>query len=383
MKKIRLLLALFAASIGSLQGAWAERVAPTFPEAQTLESGKTYYLYNVGSGKFIYRSDSYVMANAATNTGIVITDKGDGTYTMQFSDNNYYIWTSSYEMKTQSGVDSDVYFRIVETEGGYTIQRNKNYDATNYVGNNSDYYVYANLTSGNIVWQLFDAEGAEAVLHYRAKKALYDALEAAEVNYAWAIADFEAVYANEASTTAELNTAATALNKRLSMSNGYQAPWWNERPIVFYTADGSFGQSGDYTWALPNNSYTSGTSFYRYLRNSGQTSAISATVLIEEPSTLIYSLSNDPTSLDVYVDGEMIRHFGDEQCNHYPYADNNPYTPFLHRAITWPTYYYVDPNSSRMARLFLCLFAEHRRNGNSTNHSESFRARKSGHRGAV
>ena len=178
MKKIRLLLALFAASIGSLQGAWA-RTAPTFPEAQTLESGKTYYLYNVGSDRFLYRSDSYVRADATTRTGIVITDKEDGTYTMQFSDNNYYIWKSSSDMQTQSRIDADVYFRIAEVENGYTIQRNRNYDETNFVANNSSYYVYANQTNGNIVWQLFDAEGVEAVLHYKAKKALYDALEAA------------------------------------------------------------------------------------------------------------------------------------------------------------------------------------------------------------
>lgn len=341
--KLRTLLTLAIASLCSWQGAWADRVAPTFPEPTTLVSGNTYYLYNVGSQKFVYRSDSYVRANATTRTGIIITDKEDGTYTMQFSDNNTYIWTSSSDMKTQSSVDADVYFRFAEVEGGYTIQRNRNYDETNYVANNSDYYVYANQTSGNIVWQLFDQDGAEAVVHYKAKKALYDALEAA-VGYEFATADYEAVYANEASTTAELNAAATALNKSLSMSNGYKAPWWNERPILFYTADGSFGQNEYDTWRLPNysdNAYRSGTSFYRYLRNSGQTSSISATVMIEEPSTLVYSLSDNPTSIDVYIDGELVQHFGDEQCNHYPSVSNDTYarfflelSPGLH-TITW------------------------------------------------
>lgn len=339
MKSIKKLLAIIVASVCSIQGMWAERVAPTFPEAQTLESGGTYYLYNVGSQKFIYRSDSYVRANATAKTGVIITDKGDGTYTMQFSDNNYYIWTSSSDMKTQSGIDADVYFRIAEVEGGYTIQRNRNYDATNYVGNNSDYYVYANLTSGNIVWQVFDAEGAEAVLHYKAKKALYDALVAAEVNYAWAIADFEAIYENEASTTAELNTAATALNKRLSMSNGYKAPWWNERPIVFYTADGNFGQSYSDTWALPDNSYTSGTYFHRQIPN-GESRSISATVLVTEPSTLVYSLSGDNGGgVVVYVDDIRVRTLIDQQYSEYP--SNKTYTrsfeelePGLH-TITW------------------------------------------------
>ena len=70
---------------------------------------------------------------------------------MQFSDNNYYIWTSSSDMQTQSRIDADVYFRIAEVENGYTIQRNRTYDETNFVANNSSYYVYANQTNGNIV----------------------------------------------------------------------------------------------------------------------------------------------------------------------------------------------------------------------------------------
>jgi len=333
MKHLRLLLALIVASLCSWQGAWAERVAPTFPEAQTLESGNTYYLYNVGSQKFMYRSDSYVRANATARTGIIITDKEDGTYTMQFSDNNYYIWTSSSDMKTQSGVDADVYFRFAEVEGGYTIQRNRNYDETNYVANNSDYYVYADQTSGNIVWQLFDAE---AVVHYKAKKALYDALEAA-VGYEFATADYEAIYANEASTTAELNAAATALNKSLSMSKGYKAPWWNERPILFYTADGSFGQNEYYTWALPYNSYTSGTYFYRRIDN-GQSRSISATVLVEEPSTLVYGTDGGQGHLVVSVDGVQ-KDLDNAQYRTYPSSKTHTrffeeLEPGLH-TITW------------------------------------------------
>ena len=344
MKKIRLLLSLIVASICSVQGAWA-RTAPTFPEAQTLESGKAYYLYNVGTKKFIYQQYSgvyrYVNASETSKTSVLLTAHDNGYYTMQFTDNGLYLYDYDQLLRTNNSPSGDyTYFRIAETEGGYTIQRNYKYDATLFVGiENGSSSVYSNYTSGNIVWQLFDEAGADAVLHYWAKKALYDALETAEVNYAWAIADFEAIYENEASTTAELNAAATALNKRLSMSNGYQAPWWNERPILFYTADGNFGQWGDYTWALPNNSYTSGSYFHRYLRNSGETSSISATVLIEEPSTLVYSLANDPTSLDVYVDDELVRHLSDNQCNHYP--SEKTYTRFfeklspgLHK-ITW------------------------------------------------
>ncbi len=53
MKKFNFLVSLFVAIVCSVGIARAaERVAPTFPEAKTLESGKTYYLYNVGSQGF-------------------------------------------------------------------------------------------------------------------------------------------------------------------------------------------------------------------------------------------------------------------------------------------------------------------------------------------
>lgn len=307
MKKIGLLLALIAVSIGALQGAWA-RTAPTFPESKTLESGQTYYLYNVGSGKFAYRytSYNYARADVTSKTSVIITAQDNGYYTLQFSDNNYYWYmssTSTTEMNCSNNPSTSYrYFRIAETEGGYTIQRNYSYDETQFVGVSGN-YIYSNLAStNNVVWQLFDEEGAEAVIHYYAKKNLYDVLEAAEANYAWAIADYEAIYENEASTTEELNAAATALNKSLGMTQGYQAPWWNERPIVFYTADGNFGQGDSYTWALPNNNNTSGKYFQRRI-GSGGSSSISATVLVEEPSTLVYATDGSEGQLVVTVDG--------------------------------------------------------------------------------
>ena len=303
MKKIRLLLAVIAASIGSLQGAWAERVAPTFPEAQTLESGNTYYLYNVGSERFIYRDGSDERGSVTSRSSVYITDLGDGTYTIQYSSNNYYFYAYNERMENSSGPSTNYRrFRIAETEGGYHIQRNNNYDATQFVVDDPNcYYIRTDHTSGNIVWQLLKVDETD---YYLAKKALYDALESA-TGYEFATADYEAIYANEASTTAELNAAATALNKRLSMSNGYKAPWWNERPIVFYTADGNFGQSESYTWALPNNSYTSGSYFSKRI-NGGKSSSISATVNVEEPSTLVYGLYGGDW-VTVSVDGTEVR----------------------------------------------------------------------------
>ena len=362
MKNIRILLTLLVVSMCAMQGALAERVAPVFPsdQAKTLESGQMYYLYNVGSGNFVYRHTSfgYARANSSTMTGVIITEESEGIYTLQFSDNNYYWYmgsASSSEMSVLNYKNDGCFFRIAATENGYSIQRNLGYDPTHFVGNNSDFYVYANLTSGNIVWQLYDAEGAETILRYKAKKALYDALEAA-TGYEFAIAEYEGIYENEASTNSELNAAATALNKSLSMSNGYQAPWWNERPILFYTADGSFGQNYDYTWALPNNRYTTGTYFYREIDGNGQ-SSISATVLVEEPSTLVYGLSGSGGDwFKVYVDGVEVRSLSNMQYRQYP--SNKTYTRFfeelepglhtitwtasINSTSTWVSYYLYD-----------------------------------------
>ncbi|MBR0037685.1 MAG: leucine-rich repeat protein [Bacteroidales bacterium] len=342
MKKLNLLLAIFAVSIGAVQDLTA-RTAPTLPEAQTLESGQTYYLYNVGSKKFVYHYSSYARTSETARTGVIITAL-DGNYTLQFSDNNYYLYessTGSSEMSCSSNPSASYrYFRIAETEGGYTIQRNYSYNETHFVGNNSSYYVYANQTSGNIVWQLFDEEGAQAMIHYNAKKALYDALEdAVGYGYEFAIADYDAIYVNEASTTDELNAAATALNKALNMSQGYKAPWWNERPIQFYTADGSFGQNYSYTWALPDNSYTSGRYFHRYLYD-GESSSISAKVLVKEPSTLVYATDGySGGNVKVEVDGVQVRSLSGSQ--YYQSPSTKTYTrhfeelePGLH-TITW------------------------------------------------
>ena len=271
------------------------RSAPVMPSAQTLESGKTYYLYNVGSSNFVYRDGSRARANATTMTGIVITSQEDETYTLQFTDNNCYWYMATNgadEMNTRSSLNPPcTNFRIAETEGGYTIQRNYYYDETHFVGNNNDYYVRANQTSGNIVWQLYDADGAEAMLRYKAKKALYDALEAA-AGYEFAIAEYEAIYENESSTNDALYAAAIALNKSLSMSNGHQTPWWNERPVLFYSPD---------SWSIYDDH------FEEWTCKKGQWS-ISATVKVEEPSTLIYGIyGHDGARIDVSVDGVEVR----------------------------------------------------------------------------
>jgi len=322
MKKLTSLVLVFLTSMFSLTSWAADRVAPTSPEPQTLESGHTYFLYNVGSGKFIYRSDNYVKASATSKTGIIITDKGDGTYTMQFSDNNSYIWTSSSDLKTQSGVDSDVYFRIAEVEGGYTIQRNKNYDATNYVGNNNSDYVYANLTSGNIVWQLFDDAGLEVFLHYKAKKALYDALESAS-GYSPLIENYDEIYENESSTTEDLSTAATELANYVSWSNAVAKHSLHDNPILLVGNGWSIGAST-----------TSDKNLISQKTGKGKTIEIKGVVDLATESTIYYKIYGY-SDLQVFIDGNLVRSLDWKRINNTYYYGYRDYITAGKHEIVW------------------------------------------------
>lgn len=334
MKKFRLLLALLFASIGSVQGAWAERVAPVFPsdQAKTLESGQTYYLYNVGSGNFVY-DDSYnnVCANSTnstTRTGIVITEAGEGIYTLQFSDNNRYWYMSSTgtsAMSTSSGKSQYTNFRIAATEGGYTIQRNYSYDETHFVGNNngSD-YIYANQTSGNIVWQLYDADGANAIVHYKAKKALYDALESAS-GYSPFIENYDEIYENESSTTEELSAAAAELEKVVSWSNAVAKHSLHDNPILL---DGN-------GWSI-GASYTSDKNLISQSVGIGETIEIKGVVDLATESTIYYKIWGYAyPDLQVFIDGNLVRSLDWKRIDNTYYYGYRDYITAGKHEIVW------------------------------------------------
>ncbi len=344
MKKLFLsFIAICLASMCSLTAWAAERETPTMPAGVTPESGQTYYMFNTDAELFLSNYNAINVAGTAVQ--ITITE-GRGT---QFKIGSNYMsaWSNgNMDWNTNSNT-SYTYWTIAEASDGMSLIQCSSYNSsyyneTEYLGITSESTLKHNCSlEDNVHWKFFTTEDA---LRYRAELRLYKALNTIEAyGKEWYIENYKTLYADRANQTVEdLWAAAIALEKSTGMSAGYQAPWWNERPILFYTADGDFGQSETYTWRLPNysdNAYRTGTYFTRYLRNSGQTSSISATVLIEEPSTLIYSLSDNPPSLDVYVDDELVRHLGDEQCNHY--LSDRTYTRFfeelspgLHK-ITW------------------------------------------------
>ncbi len=337
MKKIRLLLAVVLASVGLVQDAWAERVAPTEPTV-TLTDGGEFYLYNVGYDQAVHYNPSastytiYPRQFSSHATKVTITPTDDGYYTIKLTDANRYFYRSS-SSTIEANSSSKTLFSITEVDGGYTFQTPKSsyYDESQYMGFVSGYDDLRADATSYIVWKILPAE--EESFDYIARMRLYNRLCRAD-EYHYYIDQFEAIYANEASTNEELNNAASTLGKSLSMSVGYQAPWWNERPILFYTADGSFGQNSDYTWTLNNHS----TYFVRRIWGQGQ-SSISATVLVEEPSTLVYGLYGGGYWFKVYVDGEEVRYLSQEQFQNYPTDKTHTrffeeLEPGLH-TITW------------------------------------------------
>ena len=313
MKKIRLLLALFAASIGAVLNVSA-RIAPTLPEAQTLESGKTYYLYNVMENKFLSRSTTNTNYAGLSTYGdkiVVTATANEKEYTIQWANNNYY-WTGydSYVSSSSSKNSKLSMFTIGESSKGYTIQRsvtNTTYykadEFVGYDGSNGDRLSPA-LAEGSIHWVLFSVEDAE---YYIAKHKLYTNMEIAD-QYNFYITQYESVYENPASTTEELNMAQSTLSEALDMSRNYVSPSWTEYPILFQN-------STDNKWVLSSNKSQLSWQFYKSSSSAlEKTSTLTVTVNTDNDATLVYTYNGSSYStMHVYVDGEFVQTINSNQ----------------------------------------------------------------------
>ena len=306
MKQLRLLLALFVASIGAVQSASA-RVAPELPTAQTLVSGTSYYLYNVMEGKFACRSTtstSYAALGTYGDKVIITATANEGEYTIQWANNNYY-WTG-YDtyVNSSSGTNNYRYFIIAESSKGFTMQRSplntKYYKADEYIGFNGHNGDRLNpaLAEGSIHWQLFNVDDAE---FYMAKHKLYTYLEVAD-QYNFYVTQYELVYDNPASTTAELDFAQSSLKSALDMSQNYVSPSWTEYPILFQN-------TSDNKWEL----YSSNKGLqWRvdkiYNSSLETTSTLKATVNVDADATLCYTYDGDDyATMRVYLDGAQVQ----------------------------------------------------------------------------
>ena len=307
MKKLRLLLALFVASIGAVQNASA-RVAPTLPEAQTLADGQYYYLYNVMEGKFLCKSstDSYYAGLGTYGDKLLFTaTEEDNGYQIKWADNerlleayDTYVTSTSYPGGWRD------FFIFSEASKGYCFQRsskNTNYykadEFVGYSGSNGDRLTPA-LSEGSIYWQLFSVEDAE---YYMAKHKLYTYMEVAD-QYNFYITQYEQVYENPASTTAELDQAQSTLKNALDMSQNYVSPSWTEYPILFQNTTNN-------KWQLDYGKTVLQWEYYKDYSTAVETSStLKATVNVDGDATLCYTYRGDwYSTMRVYLDGELVQ----------------------------------------------------------------------------
>ncbi len=325
-QKLIFVLSLVAMAWSSAVYA-AERVAPTLPTAQTPESGKSYWIYNVGTGLFLGQSsrsdyyaglslDGYEMFVALTDKGYTIrrtSATGDYLYDNGSSEVSYYSSTHGYREQ----------WRFIVTDGGYKIQRygeNSYYNADEYLGytENGDKYIYSSVTEENTLWKFLDPTQAA---HYAAEVKLYQALESttgtALEGLDWFLGQYETLYSNRATATIiDLTAAAVTINNGVAIYNGYEFPEWNEYPILFSASEGNVGQNYYDTWALPYDSYTRGNYFYRAIRGEGS-ARLTAKLSTDKPSAFIYELggNEENTIYKIYVDGVETRTVITDQLN--------------------------------------------------------------------
>lgn len=363
MKKVFLGLVVLLLSATSV---WAEVEAPTMPASVAPESGGTYYLYNVESDLFLTNvesSTSYVGVGEKARP-VLVTKEANGAYTLKFADTNNTIYSySEYVQTTSSSTYHNYdYWSISESDNAYLIQRAPQntgyYKADQYIGRagETSSYVYANRTATDAIHWLFFAADDKGT-HYVAEKMLYNQLCDIQglIDAGYCTTPFISLYNNRSTASAEaLTEAASQLSNAFGMSTGYQAPDWNERPILFYTADGKLGDGSTKTWSLSRPTSTSDYHYERYL-SSKSTSSLSATVSVNEKSVFVYELSAYSGQFNVYVDGQLTRSFDcdkDQVNNSFGEAGSHDrffedLEPGVH-TITWEAkntssqnYYYV------------------------------------------
>lgn len=299
MRKLRFLFTLLVVNMFAVHGAWAS-VAPTIPEGKTLESGKTYYLYNVGSDRFLTNNESNysdnVFALTYKGTPVKISAVNGSEYTMQFINNNRYIRQYSGDDKTEqinaSNTSAETYrFTFTETENGYLIQRVYNSVETEYWGynGNENNRLQSNLTDGNIVWQLMDAEEAARFI---AKRNLYRAIEAAED---YCIDEWVAVYDNDGSSNFALQDAADILNGGLNATAKITVPDWSDYKVLFYIENISN------QW-----SYTEYNGYFEARGITNGSRMLKANVEVNDDATLAFNYDRRNRGvLEVYLDDEL------------------------------------------------------------------------------
>ncbi|MBR7049326.1 MAG: leucine-rich repeat domain-containing protein [Prevotella sp.] len=294
--KAKRLISLLVLMLNITGAVWAARTAPTLPAAQTLQSGRTYYLYNIDSQLFLHRYYTNYVNLDANGSAVTFTsrnDKGTGAYTIQFAD-NYYLHLYGYNKDVGINEDNNSYQIVTGSSSAYKIQKSSHasdYYADHYFGHDvtdSDASsLYSNLTSGNITWKLINVDDAEL---YIARLALYNALNVAD-GMNLISTPYETIYQNS-NDVASIRTATDEVNRAISMSQSLSKPSWSDYDITVTS-------EGNNTWNVSGGISTKS-------RDNADDNIYTLTMRVQttEPATFVFSCGGEKDgSAVVMVDG--------------------------------------------------------------------------------
>ena len=308
MKSIFKIFILSILSCLSVPNLMAERVKPEIPEI-TLESEKSYYLYNDSTGLFAtcdgYLKASYVTPYVFKFTQIVEGER-NGQWNIINTANNY-LETSSSNVSFCSSKCYDSFFQINQKENGcYTIQRNYNFKESEFLGANKDGdYIYCDATN-NTEWHLIPAEDSLVA----ARIMLYHTLQNMGDNYN--VESYDDILSSSVSYQ-EVFHAAKELNTSLTFTSQYTQR--GDYSILFIN-------DVNFSWSKES-SNQNGFYFDTSKMQEGQSSRLKAIVDVDvDEATLTYQARSDYYNiLNVYIDGELVRTV--------PYYQNNTQTKYF------------------------------------------------------
>lgn len=288
--KAKRLISLLVLMLNITGAIWAARTAPTLPAAQTLQSGKTYYLYNVGYNKFMSAKSGVSLQDYGTPATFTNGDTS-GSYFIQFNNGKYLSIWANKSLELKDNVSDAVSWQISGSSSAYMI---KAPSKENYIGHQVNHgdpvSVSLDLTTDNFVtWQLISENDAEL---YIARLALYNALNAADGKNLL-LSSYENIYQNS-NDVAAIQAAANEVNRAVSMSPSVPKPDWSDYDItVTY--------EGNNPWRI-----TWGNTITTDGRDNADDNIYTLTMRVQttEPATFVFSCGgNKDGSAVVMVDG--------------------------------------------------------------------------------
>jgi hypothetical protein len=300
---------LFAASIllatsvpiVAAAGNWSAPSLPATPEGRTVESGQTYYLLNVGTGRFLANGNDWGTRAYLSDSGnkVFVKKRDGGFYTLQdlivlynggdahttgsglvgkwgyFFVDNGCGW-ADHQCNTDTAtaatpVDQDLWILKETSDGIYTLA-NKT-DATKFAGWNgtdNDYNISSRLTDAQAVhWKFITPSDYEANIndvyrtalkHYPLMLDLYSLLNKAEAAGV-STESAAAIYNGANSTTEQLNAAIEQLKAALNNASLQGATAANPKDATSCIINPNF-DLGNAGWTLSGEPYTTPTTQY-------------------------------------------------------------------------------------------------------------------------